>query len=146
MSTPAPPPEAALIRVARQAAGLSIAAAAQAAIIDISLPRWSQIETGYEIRRGKAKPVRARDDTIAHMAYVTGVSPARLDQAGRPEAAEVLREIHRRQDARSTVPEGTESLDGLTPEEIRIVRDFVGMLRARSAAQEPGERSAGNGA
>jgi hypothetical protein len=145
MDRPQPPPEATLIRLAREAAGIKAPAAAESA--GISAARWSQIEVGYESRLGRYKPVRARDGTLAHMAYAVGLSPVRLEQAGRPEAAEVLREIHRREDARSdSIPEGTESLDGLTPEEKRIVRDFVSMLRARSAAQEPGERRAGNGA
>lgn len=97
MTSPSPPREASLIKIARKAAGLSVAAASEAALIDISAARWSQIENGYEARGGRHSPVRGRDETIAHMAYVVGVAPERLSRAGRANAGLILEEIMRRQ-------------------------------------------------
>lgn len=88
---PAPPPEATLIRLARQAARIKAPAAARAA--GISTARWSQIENGYERREGLYKPIAGTAPTIAHMARAVGLTPDRLEAAGRPDAAEVLTEI-----------------------------------------------------
>lgn len=94
MERPQPPPEAALIRLVREAAGLKIPPAAKAA--GISAARWSQVELGYETRQGQVKPVRATAATLAHMAHAAGLSPDRLEaEGGRPDAAAVLREILR---------------------------------------------------
>lgn len=94
MIKPAPPPEAVIIRVAREAGQIKTPVAARAA--GISVARWSQIEIGYETRRGRFKEVRARAGTLAHMAAAVGVSPDRLEEAGRGDAAVILREIMRR--------------------------------------------------
>lgn len=94
MSRPAPPPEAVLIRLVREAAGIKTPEAAR--IAGISKARWSQVELGYEWREGGFRPVRAGAGTLAHMAYAAGVSPERLETEGeRPDAAAVLREIER---------------------------------------------------
>jgi len=101
-SKPAPPPAAVLIRLARKAAGLTVAEAARRASAasrrGISTARWSQVENGYEVRGGGlARPVEAEAGMLAHMAHTAGVSPERLESEGRrPDAAEILREIGRR--------------------------------------------------
>jgi hypothetical protein len=105
MNKPAPPPEAVAIRLARKAAGISVAAAAEAAAIPISTARWSQIENGYETRPGTVRVVRGRDSTVAHMARVVDVTPAQLEDAGRSDAAEVLCEILRRSEPVPVAPE-----------------------------------------
>jgi hypothetical protein len=94
------PPEASLIRLARQAANIRMAAAAAEA--GISLARWSHIENGHETRMGIPKRVRAKADTLARMAGAlsalgaAGLSPERLETEGqRPDAAEILREMLR---------------------------------------------------
>ncbi|MFM9645674.1 hypothetical protein ACKI1S_05935 [Streptomyces galilaeus] len=89
------PAEASLIRVARQARGLSPEAAAQQAPIRLGGSRWREIEKGY---KGTGRqPVIAPDLTLAHMARVVGVTPERLDDVGRDTAAEILREILRQE-------------------------------------------------
>jgi transcriptional regulator with XRE-family HTH domain len=94
MSQPAPPPEAVLIRLVREAGNLKLPAVAKSA--GISVARWSQIENGYEVRLSKRKPVQGSRSTIAHMAYAVGLHPDRLaTEGGRPDAAEILREIWR---------------------------------------------------
>ncbi|MEW2570457.1 hypothetical protein [Streptomyces sp. NPDC047070] len=91
-----PPPEAALIRMARLARGLSPEKAADQTPIRLGGARWRHIERGFEPKR-PPKAVRAPDTTLAHMAHVVGVSPERLVEVGRPEAAAVLREIQRQE-------------------------------------------------
>lgn len=91
-----PPPEADLIRVARLARGMSPEKAADQTPIRLGGARWRHIERGYEPKR-PPKRVRAPDKTLAHMAFVVGVSPERLAEAGRDLAADVLREIIRQE-------------------------------------------------
>jgi hypothetical protein len=99
MDKPAPPPEATLIGLARKAAGLSVPAAVRRTTEDvIGQARWSQIESGYENKAGRPVPVRGRDDTVAHMSFAVGVTPEELEDAGRPDAADVLRIILRQQE------------------------------------------------
>ena len=89
-----PPPEAVLIRLVRQAAGITVDAAATRA--GISKARWTQVETGREKRKDGYRPAVAPSGTLARMAgAIPGVTPERLEDAGRPDAAEVLREIRR---------------------------------------------------
>lgn len=141
MERPAPPPEALLIALARKAAGIRAPAAARKA--GISKARWSQVENGCEMREGAYRPVRARDDTLAHMAYAIGVTPERLETEGRrPDAAAVLREILR-EPSPEPPPSGV-SLDGLTPDEARIAREFIEALR-RSRRDDGGHQQDGAG-
>jgi transcriptional regulator with XRE-family HTH domain len=93
MTTPTtpPPPEASLIRLAREAAGLSPEKAAARMEIRFSGSRWRQIEAGR--RADSDQPVIAKSPTLAHMAHSVGVTSDRLAAAGREDAAEILREI-----------------------------------------------------
>lgn len=93
MERPPAPPEAVLIRLAREAAGITVAEAAKTA--GVSVARWSQIEAGSEMRHGQVSPVTGKAGTIARMAHaVPRISPERLAAEGRrPDAAEILREI-----------------------------------------------------
>lgn len=92
MERPPALPEGILIRRAREASGLTVPAAAQAA--GMSKARWTQVETGYETRQGQVRRVQAKPGTIARMAHAVGLDPDRLASQGeRPDAAEILREI-----------------------------------------------------
>jgi transcriptional regulator with XRE-family HTH domain len=94
MDKPPARPESALIRLAREAAGISIPEAAAAS--GVSKARWSQIEAGYETRGDIVRPVQAKAATLARMAHVAGLTPERLAGEGqRPDAADVLAEILR---------------------------------------------------
>src|SRR5690348_2292814 len=80
-----PTPDSLLIRRARNALGLSpekIVGRMTAG--KISSRYWRQIEDGQKT---------APDDTYAHMAKAVGLTPDRLEEVGRPEAAAILREI-----------------------------------------------------
>lgn len=92
-ATPPPPAEATLIRLAREASGLSPEAAAARAEIKLSGSRWRQIEKGY--RSDMGSQVVGPHATIAHMAWVVGVTADRLAETGRTKAAEILREMER---------------------------------------------------
>jgi hypothetical protein len=90
-----PPAEASLIRVARQARGLSPEAAAARVSIRLGGSRWREIEKGY--KGASRASVKAPDLTLAHMARAVGVSPERLTEVGREEAAVILKEILRQE-------------------------------------------------
>lgn len=97
---PPPPAEASLLRLAREAAGLSPEAAAARMKVKFSGSRWRQIEAGY--RADSSRQVVAPDRTLAQMAHAVGVSSERLKTAGRAEAAEILHEIERTAEAGRT--------------------------------------------
>ncbi|MFR0354109.1 hypothetical protein [Streptomyces sediminimaris] len=120
--TPQPPPEADLIRLARQARGLSPEEAADRTPVRIKGFRWRQIEKGWKGKPGASDPAKAPDKTLAHMAHTVGVSSARLAEH-RPEAAEILREIEIQSVERSdSLPD---PLSSLTPERQRIILDMI---------------------
>ncbi|MFG3439858.1 helix-turn-helix domain-containing protein [Nonomuraea sp. NPDC047897] len=102
MSSPEAPAEGALIRLARKARGLSVKEAAKLAPIRLGESRWYHIEAGTE---GKGKTVVAPDETLAHMAHIVGLTPERLAEVGRDDAAAVLQEIIRQ----SSPPTSTQS-------------------------------------
>jgi transcriptional regulator with XRE-family HTH domain len=83
---PIPPPESLLIRRARNALGLSPEKIVERMTVGkISSRYWRQIEDGQKV---------PPDDTYAHMAKAVGLTPKRLEEVGRPEAAAILREIN----------------------------------------------------
>jgi len=92
-ATPPPPAEATLIRLVREASGLSPEAAAARMEIKFSGSRWRQIERGW--RGDSDSPVIAPDVTLAHMCHTLGISADRLAETGRTTAVEILREMER---------------------------------------------------
>lgn len=77
-------PEGALIRQARENAGLSIPKAAEMA--GMSASQWGNIERGYRNDAGRAE-VTATPAKLAAMARTVGVSPELLTRAGREDGA-----------------------------------------------------------
>jgi hypothetical protein len=140
------PPEASLIRVARQARGLSPEAAAALTPIRLGGSRWREIEKGYKGKDGKQR-VKAPDLTLAHMAHVVGASPERLEEAGRRPAAEILREIIRQEAQAEQEPMYADLSDRLErtawemPVSVEDRRLIVDMLR-EAKRQGRSERSA----
>lgn len=87
-----PPPEGRIIEEAREKRRLSQNKAAERA--GLSGTRWRQIVTGTASGgKGIQIPVRGRAETVARMAQVVGVTPERLAEVGREDAAEDLREL-----------------------------------------------------
>jgi hypothetical protein len=126
---PPAPPEAEVLRLAREAADMTAQSAAEATRTSdgrgVSASYWRDVERGHGGRRGRQVPTRASARALAAMARVVGVRPAQLTGAGREDAARVLEEILRREarlaDARllpAPVP-GTGIVSSL-PREIRI--------------------------
>lgn len=125
-----------------------------ARLADISVARWSQIETGQETRHGVRRPVNAKAGTIAHMAYAVGVTPERLAaEGGRPDAADVLREILLREDAGrgeaepASVPDEAAQnvMDTMLGEDESELAPYIGAVRAavRSAEARYGPEPTG---
>src|SRR5580704_9479840 len=96
--TPAPP-EAEVIRLAREAMDMTAQSAAEASRAregrGVSAAYWRDVERGYGGRRGQRVPTRASARALAAMAHVVGVMPAQLAAAGREDAARILEEIRR---------------------------------------------------
>ena len=94
------PPEAEVIRLAREAMDMTAQSAAEASRAHdgkgVSAAYWRDVERGYGGRRGQRVPTRASARALAAMARVVGVVPAQLAGAGREDAARVLEEILRR--------------------------------------------------
>jgi hypothetical protein len=128
---PKPPPEGELIRLARQARGLSIEEAAEMTPVRIGRFRWRQIETGFKGKIGASARVHAPDKTLAHMAHTVGVLSARLAKF-RPEAAAILREIEIQDVERSDALPNP--LARLTSERQRIIMDMINELPAADRA------------
>jgi len=99
---PPAPPEADLIRVAREALGLTAEdAARRSREVDparrgVSAVYWRDIEKGRGGRRGQRVPARASARSLAVMARTVEVVPAQLTHADREDAARVLAEMSRR--------------------------------------------------
>jgi hypothetical protein len=95
------PPEAEVIRLAREAMDMTAQDAAEASRArdgkGVSAAYWRDVERGHGGRRGKQVPTRASARALAAMARVVGVLPAQLAGAGREDAARVLTEILRRE-------------------------------------------------
>lgn len=109
------PAEARLIRRARQALGLSPERIVERLTrVKMSGRNWRQIEDG------RAAP----DETIAHMAHAVGITPARLAETGRTEAAEILRAIAEQIAAEHA--QIAESLDPTDAELAEMIKDARG--------------------
>jgi len=108
LDIPPAPPEAEVIRLARLAADMSAQDAAEASRAHdgrgVSAAYWRDVERGYGGRRGQRVPTRASARALAAMARVVGVEPPQLAVVGREDAARVLEEILRREQA-ATSPE-----------------------------------------
>lgn len=140
-AAPKPPPEAVLIRRARQARGLTRAEAAERSSV-VKASRWGQIENGYLMKAGVPVETRAGDMQLAHMARTVGLSPERLKEAGRDDAAEILREIQEQERAPyADLSDRLERTAWELPLSVEDRRLIVDMLR-EAKAQGRGERSA----
>ncbi|MEH0579013.1 helix-turn-helix transcriptional regulator [Streptomyces sp. B21-108] len=89
--TPAPPPEAVLIKEALRRVRLSGREAAKRA--GMSETRWRQIVNGYQDVGGVRIAVSAPDETLTRMAQVVGLTSDQLRHADRATAAELLDEL-----------------------------------------------------
>jgi hypothetical protein len=91
---PPPPPEARLIRSAREAMIPKLSIPAAADRIGISEEHWGNIERGHK-SAGRGQPkirVTADASLLAKMAAAVRVTADRMESAGqRPDAAEILR-------------------------------------------------------
>jgi len=89
---PDPTPEGKLIRRAMQRKGVN--APDVAPLAGISTGRWRHIVNGAQpLGRGQYHRVVAPADTLAKMAMAVDLTPEQLQQAGRGDAAAVLREL-----------------------------------------------------
>lgn len=90
-----PTPEGALIRRVRNSAKPRLTVTEAARRAGISAEMWGHIERGHRSGGQGAERVKvtAQAATLAHMADAVGVTPVGLEEAGRPDAAVILREM-----------------------------------------------------
>jgi hypothetical protein len=136
-----PPPEAVLVRRAREASGLGYDAAADKLKIRLTGRRWRQLEEGREHSGGKAATMS--DVVLAHMAYVVNVSPEQLEGVGRAESAEILREIQRQDQQRA---EGSRLTTEVPTDELERLLKAAEALQRRVENQPAPETRPGSGA
>ena len=130
---PEPPPEAELIKTAREGGGMTAAEAARRAGRAVSAGYWRDVERGWGYRRGERAAAKASARVLAAMARVTGVTPGQLDGVKREDAARVLREVLRREGevrgetarAPVTAVPGTVSVLDLGGDEEEIARGIM---------------------
>jgi hypothetical protein len=122
MAAPAtpPPPEATLIRLVREASGLSPETAAARMETRFSGSRWRQIERGW--RGDSGTPVIAPDVTLAQMCFTLGITADRLAETGREKAVGILREMEQsKAPAPAATPESTEPLAQLEEWQQKVI-------------------------
>lgn len=95
MTTPPPqPPEGALLELARKRHRPKKSVPAMAALAGMSETRWRQIEKGYLTpSAGTYAPVRAPAETLARMAYAAHVTPDKLREVDRADAADAYERL-----------------------------------------------------
>lgn len=138
---PDPRPEGKLIMAALDASPLSQRKAAKHA--GISESRWRQIVSGYQSIDGIKHAVRGPDRTLARMAQAVQVTPEALAEAGRPEAAALLRDLEaerRRADERAARAAAA-AVDSASPARVEE-RWFLleAVLRNAPVGLDPAER------
>lgn len=89
-----PPGYGQLIKIAREAKGMSPEVAAAQMPYKFSGSSWRQIEAGYRGTGAKRKAATGKPATVAAMAHTVGITADRLREH-HPEAATVLREMER---------------------------------------------------
>lgn len=136
-AVPEPPPEAVLIRRARQARGLTRAEAAERSSV-VKASRWGQIENGYLMKGGVPVSTKAGDMQLAHMARTVGLSPERLEEARRADAAEILREIQEQEQSYADMSDRLERTAWEMPLSVEDRKLIVDMLREAKAQGRSG--------
>lgn len=134
---PPPPQEAQLIRRAREARGLSPEQAAKATSIRLGGMRWRQIERGWEAKK-PPRAVIALPKTLAHMAHAVGITPERLEEAGRHDAADILREIILQEANRNEEPPPPDAPGGANDPRWTML---AAAMNAASQGMSPKERA-----
>lgn len=149
-------PEGAVIQAALVTDGRSIRQVAPLA--GMSDARWRQIVKGHMTTAGHTSAVIAPAATLARMAHVVGVSPDALTEAGRADAAGLLKRMgDDAQSGTSAVPLPVTGATGRVPDEIDMIYASKTMtaqekldairkvlhLRAEIEAQTPQSHEAG---
>jgi hypothetical protein len=89
---PQPPPEADLIRARREAAFLSMRAAAIGA--GISPTAWAEVEAGYKKPApGVEVPKKGTPKTLSQMALFLRIAPGEMRDRGRADVADYMEKI-----------------------------------------------------
>lgn len=119
--------EGALVRRARERVRPKISIAAAAKRANMSPDNWGHVERGYQ-STGRGQPPRQvipPTGTLAHMANAVGITPQELEDIGRSDAADALRDLH----SLRAEPAEPRSQSG------NLARELVAKLREAAAAE-----------
>ncbi|MFG1872215.1 hypothetical protein [Micromonospora arborensis] len=117
LEKPDPRPEGALIFGAMERRGLTARAAA--AKVGMSEGRLRQIINGYQaLGQGQFRVVVGKAIRVAQLAKLVGVTPEQLTEAGREDAARILRDLLS-EDAAAPAQQD----NPVSEEELRAIRD-----------------------
>lgn len=139
-SGPVPSPEGQLISLVRQSRTPSMSVRAAARLAGISETHWRHVEAGYESKGGMKIPVGVSAKTAARMAWVVGISPARLGQV-RPAAGLILAEIVRNE-GNCVIPMGRRGNPG--PPDVSV-KEALSALAEDAATMAEEEHKRRNG-
>jgi hypothetical protein len=139
-----------MIRLAREASTPRLSVRAAAKLANMSPENWGHVERGYQLHRGRHRPVTGTPATVAHMAHAVGVTPDRLRAAGNPAAAQILAEMHRADAQASTADRPGQQYDDPTLDYLArtpglptdVVRGLI--VLARNWREEPDAGATGS--
>ena len=151
-----PPGYGTLIKIAREAKGLSPESAAAQMPFKYSGSSWRQVEVGYRGAGAKRVKVTGRAATVAAMARTVGITADRL-QEHHQEAAAILREMERQDTLHTPEPASdiTALLESVPPHVRRMIdaaltdvdpQDRPALLREMAADYETLTKSRTRGA
>lgn len=150
-----PPSYGALIKVAREAQGISPETAAGRMPARFSGSSWRQIEAGWRGRGDARKRVPGKPSTVAAMAHTVGITAERL-APHYPEAGAILKEMELQEaqqraqampEALRTAPPRVRRMIDLALEEIpaeerpevlrELAADYEAVMRRRQRGTDP---------
>lgn len=123
---PEQPPEGTLIKAAQKRTGKSARKAASEA--GISEGRWRQIVDGYQsVSAGVYASVRGPAHTVARMAAAVGLKPTDLENVGRDDVADAMRQAESAKAAQSPLPPNLADIPDPTPAEAAMLGYMAAM-------------------
>jgi transcriptional regulator with XRE-family HTH domain len=127
VTTPEPPPEAKLIARLRGEMFPAVSMREAARRAGFSVATWTQIEQGYrKVTALLTIPITGTAEKVARMALVVSATPAQLREAGRSDAAAILKKlIDAGPDPEAQVIEKIRASGDFTERQKRLLIDLV---------------------
>lgn len=127
VTTPEPPPEAQLIQRLREEMFPKVSLREAARRAGFSVATWTQIEQGYRrVTRDTVISITGTDEKVARMGLVVGATTDQLIDAGRADAAVLLKKlIAAGADPRAKTVEAVRQSRDFTPDQKRQLIELL---------------------